>query len=131
MTIGELARLAGLKASAIRYYEQAGLLPRAPRQSGRRVYGEPMLTRLEVIDYAKQSGFTLEEIRRLLHGAPVSARWQALVAAKLADLDAQADRIVRMRTMLERISKCRCVDVEECGRILMEHRSQWPEPASR
>lgn len=131
MTIGELAQRTGLKPSAIRYYEQAGLLPKAPRQSGRRVYAEPMLKRLEVIDYAKQSGFTLEEIRRLLHGAPVSARWQALVAGKLADLDAQADRIVRMRTMLERIAKCRCVDVEECGRILMEKRSQWPEPASR
>ena len=131
MTIGELAQRAGLKASAIRFYEQAGLLPKAPRHGGRRVYGAAILKRLEVIDYAKRSGFTLEEIRRLLHGAPVSARWQALVAGKLADLDAQAGRIVRMRTMLERIAKCRCVDVEECGRILMENCSQWPEPASR
>ena len=131
MTIGELAQRAGLKASAIRYYEQAGLLPRVPRQGGRRVYAEAMLKRLEVIDYAKQSGFTLEEIRRLLHGAPVSARWQALVAGKLADLEAQQDRIARMRTMLGHIAKCRCIDVEECGRILMEKRSQCPEPASR
>jgi MerR family redox-sensitive transcriptional activator SoxR len=131
MTIGALAQRAGLKASAIRYYEQAGLLPKAPRQGGRRVYAEATLKRLEVIDYAKQSGFTLEEIRRLLHGAPVSARWQALVAAKLADLNAQLDRIARMRTMLERIAECKCIDMEECRRILMEKRSQWPEPASR
>src|SRR6266850_8165612 len=98
--IGEVARRAGLRASAVRFYEKEGLLPRPARSGGRRVYGESILERLAVIEFAKQSGFRLEEIRRLLQGSPggetVSSRWQALVRDKLEELKVQQMRIAAM-----------------------------------
>ena len=67
LTIGQVAKRAGLNASAIRYYEAHGLLPEPPRVSGQRRYGEDTLARLGVIDVAKRAGFTLDDIRVLLH----------------------------------------------------------------
>ncbi len=123
MSIGEVARRSGLQASAVRFYEKEGLLPRPARSGGRRVYGESILERLAVIEFAKQSGFRLEEIRRLLQaGEPVSSRWQRLVRDKLEELNVQQERIAAMRALLERAAKCRCLDVAECGRRLLKTR---------
>ena len=81
---------------------------------------------LEGIEFAKQSGFRLEEIRRLLHGSPerVSLRWQALVRDKLDELKVQQERIAAMRIFLERAAKCRCLDIAECGRLLLKAKSK-------
>ncbi len=59
LTIGQVALKAGLRASAIRYYEAQGLLPPAPRHGGKRVYDASILVRLSAIDLAKTAGFTL------------------------------------------------------------------------
>ena len=67
MTIGEVASQAGTSASAIRYYEEIGLLPRHPRINGRRRYDPSAVQRLCVIN-AQQAGFTLGEIRELFFG---------------------------------------------------------------
>ena len=125
LSIGAVARQAGLRASALRFYEREGLLPRAARSGGKRIYADSILERLEVIEFAKECGFRLEEIRRLLHGAPgerVSARWQTLVREKLEELKAQQERIAVMQSLLERAGKCRCLDVSECGRNLLARR---------
>jgi DNA-binding transcriptional MerR regulator len=66
LTIGQVAHRAGLKTSAIRYYESVGLLPEARRESGQRRYGDDTLRRLQVIDVAKRAGFSLDEARVLL-----------------------------------------------------------------
>ncbi|TAL54554.1 MerR family transcriptional regulator [Pandoraea sp.] len=67
MKIGELAKLSGLAASRIRFYEAQGLLPPAQRQSnGYREYDPQTLTRLEIINCAQGAGFSLEEIRAVL-----------------------------------------------------------------
>ena len=67
MKIGELAQRSGLAASAIRYYEQAGLLPRAERgANGYRVYADAALERLHVIQVAQKLGFSLEAIRAVM-----------------------------------------------------------------
>lgn len=119
-SIGEVARQTRVRASAIRFYEDAGLLPPAVRHGGQRRYSEAILDRLAVLEYAKQSGFTLEEIRRLFHvspeGSPLSARWQELAAAKISELDRQMEKIHAMQEMLRSALKCRCIEVEECGR---------------
>jgi DNA-binding transcriptional MerR regulator len=126
MTIGDVARQAGVRASAIRYYESAGLLPRPTRIAGRRSYDQSMLERLAVIGFAKECGFTLQEIRRIFQASgsagPISARWQASVRDKLGELDAQTKRIAAMRALLRRAAKCRCLDVEECGRRVIAGR---------
>src|ERR1700732_226272 len=68
LTISQVARQVGLQASAVRYYERIGLLPRAPRRSGQRRYDTTALYRLAIIQRARQLGFTLTEIRYLFFG---------------------------------------------------------------
>src|ERR1700736_1055617 len=97
MTIGEVAKLAGLRASAIRFYEKAGLIPKPVRAAGRRRYGDGIVELLAVLEYAKGCGFTLEEIRQLFNGfrsePRMSERWQKLARRKIAELDALSTRI--------------------------------------
>ena len=66
MRIGEVAEQAGLRKSAIRYYEEIGLLPEPERVSGQRVYGPSVLRRLALIDVSQRAGLSLDEIRELL-----------------------------------------------------------------
>jgi MerR family redox-sensitive transcriptional activator SoxR len=118
MQIGELAKRAGVKSSAIRYYESIGLLPPQKRVGGQRMFGEDALERLTVIVFAKQAGFTLREIRELFSGFAVK-RWKPLAQRKIVELDETVARIERMRSFLTKAIRCGCVDVEECGRALM------------
>jgi DNA-binding transcriptional MerR regulator len=66
LSIGEVARRAGIRPSAIRYYEEVGLLPEAERVGGERRYEEGVLRCLMNIRGAKRAGFTIEEMRILL-----------------------------------------------------------------
>ena len=66
MTIGELSRRAGLRPSAVRYYEELGLVPAPPRRSGRRDYGTDAVANLAVVRFARECGFTLAETRQLV-----------------------------------------------------------------
>ena len=121
MTIGQVAKRAGLRASAIRYYERVGLLPTPARSGGQRRYDSSILARLAVLERAKNSGFTLDEVRQLFndHGRP-SERWQRVARKKIVEMDALMERIRRMRESLER--GCQCADLDECGqRILATH----------
>ena len=118
MTIGQVAKESGLAASAIRFYEQAGVLPKPGRIGGRRVYNHLILERLAVLERAKACGFTLSETRRLFfgfrEGTPPSERWQTLARQKIAELDELARKIAATRELLLR--PCACKDLSECGR---------------
>src|SRR5882724_11553778 len=121
MTISEVARQVGLEPSAIRYYEQIGLVPAPERISGQRRYDTTSLYRLAVIQHARQLGFTLEEVRELFLGfraAPrASERWQALSAKKLAELDTLMKEIRTMRRLLRKMmDRCHCDTLDQCGR---------------
>ena len=118
LSIGEVARRAGLRPSAIRYYERLGLLPVAARTSGRRRYGEEVLLQLRVIEFARQGGFALREIRELFGGRPYSARFRQLAARKIAELDHVIERAREMQSMLRYARRCQCVTLEQCGRRL-------------
>jgi MerR family redox-sensitive transcriptional activator SoxR len=119
LSIGEVARRTGIRTSALRYYEEAGILPTPARVSGRRRYDPDVIRRVDVLRFAQQAGFTLQEIKTLFHGfgaeTPLSARWQSLARAKLQELDLLAKRIRRMRRALELGLKCGCVRVEDCS----------------
>jgi len=119
LTIGELARRAGMSTSAIRYYESVGLVEPERRSSGRRLYGELAVERLALISFAKDIGFSLGQVRQLLAGfpeeTPAGARWTELATSKLAELDVEARRIEVMRAALLRIMRCRCDDVDQCA----------------
>jgi MerR family transcriptional regulator, redox-sensitive transcriptional activator SoxR len=116
LSIGEIARRAGLRASALRYYERLGLLPAPQRKSGRRQYGDDVLDRLTVIRFARESGFTLREIRKLFDGRPYSTGMRKLAAAKVAELDALIERARMMQALLKMALRCNCLSLEECGK---------------
>jgi len=120
--IGELARRAGLNASAIRYYETVGLLPEAGRVGGKRRYDQSALTRLAIIDLAQRAGFTLAETRALLDGfsptTPPSERWRALAERKLPEVQALIRRANEMKRLLKLGLECDCLTLEECELFL-------------
>ncbi len=125
MTISQVAREVGLRPSAIRYYERIGLLPPPPRQGGQRRYDPAVLHRLALIQGARSSGFTLDEVRELItgfaDGTPAGQRWRALAGKKLAELDAMSRRIEAMREMVRRLeTRCGCTAVDDCGRAMYE-----------
>jgi MerR family redox-sensitive transcriptional activator SoxR len=124
MTIGEVAKQGGLRASAIRFYEKSGLLPKPIRSGGQRRYDSAILERLAVLERAKDCGFTLEEVRMLFKGfrgdVPLSKRWQDLASKKIVELDALTERIAAMKGLLERAQRCRCIDFQECGRRILK-----------
>lgn len=119
LSIGEVARRAGVRASALRYYEAAGILPAPARSGGRRWYDEAAIRRIDMLKFAQQAGFTLKEIKLLFDSlgtdAPLSARWQTLARRKLEELDALAARVEHMRQMLELGLKCGCIRIEDCS----------------
>jgi MerR family transcriptional regulator, redox-sensitive transcriptional activator SoxR len=116
-----VARQVGLQPSAIRYYEQIGLLPPAHRTSGQRRYDTTVLYRLAIIQMARQLGFTLVEIRELFFGfrssTRASERWQTLSRKKLAELEGLMDGIKTVRRLLKKMKQnCRCDTLEQCGK---------------
>src|SRR5688572_23189374 len=99
LTIGEVARRAGIRTSAIRYYEDVGLLPAPPRVSGHRRYDPSVVQRLAVLHLAQEAGFTIAEIRVLFNGfapdTPPAERWEALARRKLDEVDVLIQRAQR------------------------------------
>jgi len=131
LSISEVARRTGIRPSALRYYEQVGLLPRTPRAGGRRRYGERAVQMVAVLRYAQQAGFTLDEIRKLFHGfdakAPLGVRWRVLAQLKLRELDELQARIVHMRRAIEQGLACGCMRIEDC--TLARASTDTPAPA--
>ncbi len=117
MTIGELSRMTGLSASAIRYYEAQRLIPIAARRSGRRVFDGRALEQIAVVRLARDAGFTLAEIRQLVNEFGKN-RWRPLAQRKLAEVRGAARRLREMARILERLIECRCADLEFCGRAI-------------
>jgi DNA-binding transcriptional MerR regulator len=120
MSIGEVAERAGLRTSALRYYEAAGLVTPTGRVSGQRRYDESVVDRLAVIQFCQGLGFTLAEIGLLLsapRGARQKERWRGLVDTKVEELDETLVRVRAMKKVLLTSRDCECVDVEECARM--------------
>lgn len=140
LSISEVANQTGLRASAIRYYEQIGVLPPAHRVNGQRRYDVTALHRLVVIQRARQTGFTLTEIKQLFFGfhaaTPPSVRWRKLKKRKIVELDAMLEHIQSMRHLLQQQGKCRCTALEECGKKMFERQCangrtrRRPKPSS-
>ncbi|MFL5579270.1 MAG: MerR family transcriptional regulator [Gemmatimonadaceae bacterium] len=122
LPIGEIARRADIAPSAIRYYERIGLLPRPPRAGGKRRYDASVLEWLSLIALAREAGFTMAEVKRLVSGftpgTRPAARWQELATRKLAEIDAMVARAERMRAVLRVALDCGCFRLEDCGALL-------------
>ncbi|MBN3508134.1 MerR family transcriptional regulator [Mycolicibacterium nivoides] len=115
LTIGDVTQRTGVAQTALRYYEQVGLLPAPERVGGQRRYPESVLLRLEVIRLCKAAGFSLTEIRLLLKddtpGRPVA---RELAQTKLAEIDAQLEALARARAIIEWGMRCTCPSIELC-----------------
>ena len=133
LTISEVARQVGVQASAIRYYEQIGILPKAQRVSGQRRFDMTAIYRLAVIRRASQLGFTLDEIRKLFFGfrsdAPPSKRWKLLSAQKLRELDELMEGIKAVRSLLQGPA-CHCHSLDECGKALLRKQCGEVQPVA-
>jgi len=136
MTIGELSARTGLATSAIRFYEQAGLIPRAPRRSGRRVFDERTLSQLAVVRLAQDGGFSLAEIRELVTQFGRD-RWRRLADRKRSEVADSIRRLQDVQSLLEKLLECECPDIEFCGRVIRKRESRGrrrrvaSEPATR
>ena len=125
LSIGEVARRAGLRTSAIRYYEKVGLLPRAPRVSRQRRYEPQILDRLAVVRFAQFVGLRLSEIKWLLNevpGRPPPERWRRLARQRLTQLDALIVEIGAIRKLLQMTLDHKCPKLVERGSRLPEGR---------
>jgi len=123
LAISDVARVFGLRTSAIRYYEQIGILPPPMRKNGQRRYDNSALFRLAVVQRARETGFTLEEIRELFFGFPPGTRppkrWHQLSQRKIAELRDRMKRLKDMEALLKGVENCRCNALDECGEKLL------------
>ena len=135
MTIGDVARRAGVQASTVRYYEAIGLLSPSIRVNGRRQYDEAVLDKLAVIRLAQEAGFTLAEIKRLVQGFAAAGsprtRWRPWALRKHGEVEVLFEQARRRRWLLDTLLACNCKQLEDCGRIAREYASRYPAYARR
>lgn len=118
LSIGEVARRASVRPSAIRYYEKFGLVAEPERISGQRRYDRRVLERLAIIRFAKHVGFKVAEIKRLLdgiEGRPPPKRWRDLAKQKRAEVDDVIARAIAMRKLLDNTLRQKCPQLVERG----------------
>jgi len=129
-TISQVGRRVGLRPSAIRYYEEIGVVEPPARVGGQRRYDDTAVERLIVVQRARTLGFSLDEIRALFHefpdDAPPAERWKQLAQRKLAQLAELSARIAEREQLLRQQGACGCSSLEECGRCLMEAEGAGP-----
>ncbi|HEX2128911.1 MAG TPA: MerR family transcriptional regulator, partial [Solirubrobacterales bacterium] len=123
LKIGEVAKRAGLRKSAIRYYESIGLLAEPERTSGQRLYDESVLRRLSVIEIAQRAGLSLDEIRELLEvgNEPTSRRLREIATTKLPEIEALISRAEAMRQWLRAAEGCSCEAIDDCALFDPDH----------
>ncbi|WP_263381623.1 MerR family transcriptional regulator [Granulicella arctica] len=123
LTISEVAKQTGLRTSAIRYYEEIGILDSVERVGGQRRYDRSVFYRLSIVQRAQQAGFTLDEIQELLTGfvpgTPAPERWKQLSSRKIKELAAKMDEIQFMQSLLkDMMTNCQCDTLETCGKCI-------------
>ena len=115
LTIGDVTQRSGVAQTALRYYEQVGLLPAPQRVGGQRRYQESVLMRLHVIGLCKTAGFSLTEIGLLLKDdTPGRPTARELAQSKLVEIDAQLEALARARAIIEWGMRCTCPSIELC-----------------
>jgi MerR family redox-sensitive transcriptional activator SoxR len=128
LTIGDVAAATGLHTSAIRYYEDAGVLPKADRVSGKRRYQPDTIDRLMLIRFCSRLGMRLVDIRQLL-AAPAGNRakeyWRRLVDGKLDEIADLINAARGVERILRESRDCDCVTLASCA-FLKDERAKPP-----
>jgi len=112
--ITEVARLSGVPASTLRFYEEKGLIVSTGRQGLRRLFGPEVVEQLALIGLGRAAGFSLEEIALMFgtEGRPRIDRQK--LAAKADEIDRAIARLARMRDGLRHAAACRAPSHLEC-----------------
>ncbi len=120
LSIGDIAARTGLAVSAIRYYEEQGLIAPWRNAAGRRRFQRADIRRLSFVMVAQQFGFTLPQIRIELdrlprHRAPTKADWTRISQTFRTELDTRIARLERLRDTLDGCIGCGCLSLESCA----------------
>lgn len=114
LDIGEVSAQSGVKPSALRYYEEAGLISSVARHGLRRQFSPTVLLQLKLIALGKSAGFSLEEIAGMFNpqGAPELPR--AVLHQKADEIDRQIQELSALRDTLRHVADCRAPSHMEC-----------------
>lgn len=120
LPIGQVARRAGVAASAVRFYEQQGLIAGARSAGGRRIYPRHVLRRIGFIRAAQTIGLGLEEVRAALATLPAArtptkADWARLSRHWAPRLDERVAALQRLRSQLDSCIGCGCLSLKSCA----------------
>ena len=119
LTIGEVARRSGVAASALRFYEERGLIGSERAGSGHRRYPRSVLRRIAFIVFAQRVGLTLDEIGAELaklppDRAPTRRDWSRLSSTWTARIDGRIAELERLKAGLTECIGCGCLSLERC-----------------
>jgi DNA-binding transcriptional MerR regulator len=112
LRIGELAAMAGVRASAIRYYEALGLMPPPGRRSGWRIYGANEVKQLKLIAMARRLGFSINDLKALA-GSSTAAR-RATAAERATLIREKMAALAGSAAMLDKLAACACTSDADC-----------------
>jgi MerR family transcriptional regulator, redox-sensitive transcriptional activator SoxR len=127
LTIGEVARRSGVASSALRFYEERGLIASVRAGSGHRRYPRSVLRRIAFIIFAQRIGLTLEEIGAELaklpaDRSPTRQDWARLSGAWTKRVDQMITQLQRLRDGLTQCIGCGCLSIDRC---------RWANPADQ
>ena len=119
LTIGEVSRRSGVASSALRFYEERGLIGSERAGSGHRRYARPVLRRIAFIVFAQRVGLTLEEIREELDKLPADrvptrSDWAKLSTAWSSRIDERIAELQRLKEGLTECIGCGCLSLGRC-----------------
>ena len=119
LSIGEVGRRSGVAASALRFYEERGLIRSEREGSGQRHFPREVLRRIAFIVFAQRVGLSLEEIGEELaklppHRAPTGKDWSRLSKTWTARIDERVAELERLRAGLTQCIGCGCLSLDRC-----------------
>jgi MerR family redox-sensitive transcriptional activator SoxR len=136
LTIGEVSRRSGVAASALRFYEERGLIASERAGSGHRRYPRPVLRRIAFIVFAQRIGLSLDEIRSELaklpeNRVPKRSDWAKLSRSWTARIDERIAELERLRAGLGECIGCGCLSLDRCKLANPEDRVARRGPGAR
>jgi len=119
LSIGEVAARSGIASSALRFYEDVGLIRSIRNRSGHRRYPRAVLRRVAFIVFAQRIGLSLQEVKAELARLPTNrvperADWAKLSAGWTARIRARIEELERLQAGLTECIGCGCLSLDRC-----------------
>jgi MerR family redox-sensitive transcriptional activator SoxR len=135
LNIGEVSQRSGVAASALRFYEEKGLISSERAGSGHRRYPRPVLRRIAFIVFAQRVGLTLdeigEELAKLPNRAPTRRDWSRLSSKWSSRVDERIAELERLKAGLTECIGCGCLSLDRCKLANPEDRAARHGPGPR